>query len=350
MNNNKFIISALSLFASLLLLMGTLNFVVDPLFQYHKQWLGTQPVLTDERYQNAGVAKTFDFENAIIGNSLSENFRASWFDEALGGKTVKLTVAGAHSFDYTYFFELLKQREHQPENIIICIDAYIFLSDAHNLQNPLPFYLYDNNPFNDVSYLYNFSILKDFTFNTVKCNLKNTVPNIDEAFVWETEHNNYGKEFVLATYKRAEKAESERASQGLLELTRENLDNITPYMEQMPNTNFIFAFSPLSIVYWDDVNQTNSINAMQEVYNYAAERLLSHPNASVYFWEDEQMQSIICDLDNYVDNVHYSSEVSFEMVRRIGEGTGKLDGENYADRIAVFFDFLRSYPYETIFE
>ena len=349
MNNKKFIITALSIFVSLLLLMGTFNFVVDPLFQYHKPWFGTQPVLTDERYQNAGVAKNFDFENAIIGNSLSENFRASWFDEALGGKTVKLTAFATSTPDFKYLFEILKQREQQPQNIVICIDAYSLLSDADVLKHPLPFYLYDNNPFNDVSYLFNFSILRDFTLNTIKCNMSNTVPNIDDAFVWD-DGNSSGKDKVLANYVRSGSEENQADVQEMLDLAKANLDNLTPYIEQMPNTQFIFAFSPVSVAYWDHVNLTGNMRSMQKVYTYTAERLLKHPNSTVYFWDDEQMMNIMLDLDNYKDLTHYNSKINYEMAVRIGQGTGKLSNEDYAGRMEVFFDFLSSYPYDTIFE
>ena len=66
MNSKKIIIATFSLLLSALLIMGTINVVIDPLFQYHKPWFGLEPVVTNERYQNAGIAKNFDFEKRIV--------------------------------------------------------------------------------------------------------------------------------------------------------------------------------------------------------------------------------------------------------------------------------------------
>ena len=61
MNSKKMVIATFSLLLSALLIMGAINFAIDPLFQYHKPWFGLKANIIDSRYQNAGIAKNFEF-------------------------------------------------------------------------------------------------------------------------------------------------------------------------------------------------------------------------------------------------------------------------------------------------
>lgn len=73
-----------------------------------------KPAVTDERYQVARMAKKFEFENCILGNSLCEFFKAYSFDEYFNGKTIKLSISGSVAYDWTYVLDLLKGRKETP--------------------------------------------------------------------------------------------------------------------------------------------------------------------------------------------------------------------------------------------
>ena len=102
MSGKKFVRISLILTAAFLVLIAAVNIAVDPLFQYHKPWFGLEPVITNERYQNAGVIKHFDFDNAVLGTSLSENFIISEVNDTFGGNSVKLTMYGSSIYNMTY--------------------------------------------------------------------------------------------------------------------------------------------------------------------------------------------------------------------------------------------------------
>ena len=65
-----------------------LQIIVDPYFHYHKPI--TKYRLNDERYINDGIARHFDYDAIIIGNSLCQNFSTSQYDELFGTNSVKL--------------------------------------------------------------------------------------------------------------------------------------------------------------------------------------------------------------------------------------------------------------------
>ena len=348
MKSKSFIISVVSLALAALIGIGGINILIDPLFLYHKPLFGLEPVITNERYQNAGVAKNFDFDNVIIGNSMSQNFKPSFFEDCFYGTTVKLTAAGSHAIDWTYILEILENRDKQPQNIIINFDPFIFDSSSTETKHYLPDYLYDNNVLNDVNYLYNFSILKDYTFKTIKANLNKSVPEIDRLFVWDDDKTKADR-FVLSDFDRADKVSDSPDIEDALNLAIENVNLLIPYFESMKETDFTLFFSPFSIVYWDEQNQLNKIELWKTVYSEVCKILVNYDNIHLYLWTDDTMMDIITNLDNYRDSSHYVSEISQEIVSRIANQNGKLTPDNYLDEINKFFEFISNYDYEQIF-
>lgn len=347
MNGKKYAKFSITLTLVLLILVVTLQISIDPLYQYHKPWFGLKPVVTDERYHNAGIAKNFDYENVIIGNSLAENFYVSDVEKVFGGKTVKLTAAGSHTSDWKYTLDILKDRK--PNNILINLDPYIMNTDPENLKHELPKFLYDYNYLNDVNYLLNFSLLNKYTFDMIKKNRTNRVPDYNKVFCWDDDIKT-GKTEALKHYQRPQKG-IEIIDAGELKSTAvANMKNLTEYYQSMPGTQFVLYCSPFSILFWDKTNQNNSIDAWRETYINVIGDLTQYNNVSVYFWNDQEILDTICNLDYYTDEAHYSSEVCRMICDRISEKKGLMQQNNYRSSINHFFDFLDSYDYDKIFK
>ena len=346
MNGKKFAKFSISLTLALLILAGALQITIDPLFQYHQPWFGLKPVVTNERYQNAGIAKTFDYENVIIGNSLAENFYVSDVEKMFGGKTIKLTASGSHTKDWTYLLEILKNKH--PKNILINLDPYIMDANPDEIKYELPEYLYDMNYLNDVNYLFNFSILNNYTYNIIKCNRNNRIPDYDKVFSWEGDIQT-GRKEAIQHYQRPDKTSNYIDAEGLQQTSLSNLENLTKYYDLMPDTNFVFFCSPFSILYWDKANQGNMLGAWRMTYQSTAENLLKHKNVSVFFWSDEEICNTICNLDYYSDEAHYNSDICKMICNRISQNNGLLNQSNYKSSINRLFDFLDTYNYEAIF-
>ena len=346
MNGKKFAKFSISFTLVLLILVGVLQIAIDPLFQYHQPWFRLKPVVTDERYQNAGIAKSFDYDNVIIGNSLSENFYVSDVEKVFGGKTVKLTAAGSHTSDWKYTLDILKDRK--PNNILINLDPYIMNTDPENLKHELPKFLYDYNCLNDVNYLLNFSLLNKYTFDMIKKNRTNRVPDYNKVFCWDGDIKS-GKEEALKHYQRPQKG-AETIDAKELQITADaNMKNLKEYYQSMPDTQFVFFCSPFSILFWDKTNQNNGIEVWRETYLNVIGDLIQYNNVSVYFWNDQEILDTICNLDYYTDEAHYSSEVCRMICDRISEKTGLMQKSSFRSSINQFFDFLKSYDYDSIF-
>ena len=76
----RWCVSFLCMTMLLLLAGGSINGIVDPYFHYHKPLAGLEYAIYDERYQNDGIVKHFDYDAILTGTSMTENFKTSEFD------------------------------------------------------------------------------------------------------------------------------------------------------------------------------------------------------------------------------------------------------------------------------
>ena len=80
------------------------------------------------------------------------------------------------------------------------------------------------------------------------------------------------------------------------------------------------------------------------------ERLLRYKNVSLYLWEDNEMLEMMEDLNNYIDEAHYGPDMCDKLTKRIGENQGLINQNNYKESVNRFFDYLKAYDYDVIFE
>ena len=164
-----------------------LQIIVDPYFHYHKPI--TKYRLNDERYINDGIARHFDYDAIIIGNSLCQNFSTFQYDELFGTNSVKLPYSGA---GYKEIWESLgRALEYNDgvKEVLVCMDLQDLDREAEwERYEGNPTYLYDDNVFNDIKYIFN----KDAIYRGTLYNLIWTVTghentSMDEYSTWERE-------------------------------------------------------------------------------------------------------------------------------------------------------------------
>lgn len=348
MSGKIFVRLTLIFTAALLAVFAAVNVLVDPLFQYHKPWFGLEPVVTNERYQNAGVIKYFDFDNAILGTSLSENFTISEVNKTFGGDSVKLTMYGSSIYNMTYQMELMKKRQMLPKVIMCDMSPILFEAPNDKLKNPLPVFLYNNNPLDDVEYVWNFSVLNDFTYQAVMLNVNHSIPDYDTVFVSEESHSS-GKDKVLSRYSRPDISTEPVDTEAYLSLEKKNLALFTQYFDAMPECEFVFFMAPFSMLYWDEQTRLNRVPTLKAAYDEACKTLTSYDNVKLYMWTDDEMLGIMSDLDNYVDAHHYNGQVSSGILARIKAGQGLLTEKNYREELDNLFQYVEEFDYNQYF-
>ena len=90
----KFLILELSITALLMIAVAAVVAFVDPFFHYHAPLRDFSYIMDNERYQNDGITRNFEYDALITGTSVSENFRTTLADELFNVTSVKATYAG----------------------------------------------------------------------------------------------------------------------------------------------------------------------------------------------------------------------------------------------------------------
>ncbi|WP_026506856.1 hypothetical protein [Butyrivibrio sp. MC2013] len=342
-SSRKWVISLISILLAVLLLTGFISYAIDPFFHYHAPLPGLYYRLDNERYQNDGITRHFEYDSLITGTSMTQNFKASLAEELWGGDFIKVCYSGAMYREIGDNVELALGT-HDIKTVIRGIDGnYLRLpkdSDRQDL-GTYPDYLYDDNIFNDVNYLLNGTVIAGYALPMIIKSLmgaRGGVTGFDEYSNW-MEGAARGREAVLAGREHFDEPAE------LPHLTDEDIRNITETVEQnitaaagkYPDTRFIYFFPPYSCVWWGGEYEAGDLIKDIESYKLAAYLILQYDNIELYAFDDRT--DITGDLDNYRDSLHYLDHINDRLMGMMAEGEGRLTKEN----VDSYYDDLESY-------
>ena len=330
-------------------LILALFFVFDPYFHFHKPFSFISYRLYYERYINDGISRHFDYNAMITGTSMSQNFKTSEMDSIFGTKSVKEPFSGAGYQELSWNLERALKRNSDLKTVIWTVDYNGLIREKDWTQyEDYPTYLYDDNPWNDMQYVFNKSIL----YHGVLENIERTVlrqpsTTMDEYSSWDKET---GLQYIMQTYDRWE--EKAPMEEGLQPQEREMVianvqENIVDLVNQYPDTTFYLFYTPYSICFWDFQNQEGLMCRQFEAELIATELLLECPNVKLYNFFDQY--DVICNLDNYRDKEHYSAEINSMILKWIHSDEGRVTKENYIERLNEEKNFYLNYDYESIY-
>lgn len=324
----KWVISTIVTIFIMFFLAAMLVIWVDPFFQYHEP-LDNFPYLVDNQLsQNPGMAKHMEYDSVILGSSMTVNFNTRWFDELLGLKTLKLNYSGAYPKDQANIMDLVFDSGHDVKAVFLGIDVTTCTGGVDETKYPVPEYLYDDNYWNDVEYLFNKDVILNYILRPMADPDKTDLATVYESW-WTDEY--YNIQWVMHNYEPPEAVETEMPADAFLESTARNLEtNICPYIEQNPDTVFYVFFPPYSILYWNDVMQENHLEATMAQYAYIAETLFTYDNVRIFYFPNRE--EIVTDLNNYADYTHYHKDINYYMTECFADGTCEV--ENMAEMAA----------------
>lgn len=332
-----------------ILFVFALVYVFDPYFHFHKPFSFVSYRLYDERYTNDGISRHFDYNAMVTGTSMAQNFKTTEMDALFGTKAVKETFSGAGYQELSQNLQRALQRNPDLKTVIWTMDYNGFIREKDWTQyEGYPTYLYDDNPWNDVSYVFNKSILYHGVLpNVAKTLLRQKSTTMDEYSSWDKQT---GLAYIMESYDRWE----ERAEmiEGLTEEERQMVtanikENFVDMVSQYPDTTFYIFYSPYSICYWDFLNQEGMMQMQFEAEQIATELLLSCPNVKLFNFFDQY--DVITNMDYYRDKEHYSAEINTKILEWMASDTGRITTENYMERLGKEKDYYLNYDYESIF-
>ena len=334
MNERKWFLRTSLILIVCLIMFALVNIAMDPYFHFHAPIKGTSYRLYEERYINDGIARHFEYNAIITGTSMTQNFKASEFDELFGVSSIKLPFSGGGYNEISQSLQRAFKYNPNIQKVLWGLDGDLTIRKYdYRRYDEYPTYLYDNWILNDVNYVLNKSIFYHGTLNNILMTIKGEAPTtFDEYSAWEAET---GYDAVKAGHEdRGTIANDRGMSDEERKLVEDNIKiNICSVIEQNPDTTFYIFFTPYSILLWDYWDRAGRISAQIEAESLTAELLLKYPNVELYcFYENTDL---ICNFDNYSDELHYCSEINSLILQWIEEGAYRLTPENYkahADR------------------
>lgn len=321
------------------LTVGAMVYYYDPFFHYHAPVEGFAYVVDNQLTQNPGMAEHMEYDSVILGSSMTVNFETDWFKELMDLNTLKLSYSSAYPKDISNILEKVYEpyddgREKDIKKVFLGLDIITYSGDVNETKYPLPEYLYDKNPINDINYLLN----KDVFLNYVLRPMVDKEPtNLSHVYAsWWTEEF-YNEEMVLRGHEVPERRENEMEAHAFDEGIRKNLEiNIIPYIESHPETEFIIFFPPYSILFWNDVLIDNRLEATLNAYKTVANELQGFENVSLFFFPSEK--EIVTDLNNYADYSHYKPDINRFMTECFVNGKDLIVSNDENSSIESYID------------
>lgn len=337
-----------------LLLVSALVIWVDPYMHYHKPLTDTfYYTLSNQRSQNDGITKHFDYDALITGTSMTENFKTSEFDSVFDVQSIKVPYSGGTFKEINDDLVIALETHPEVSIIVRSLDRYKILEDKDAMRNDLgkyPTYLYDRNPLNDVEYVLNKDniALVAWMLWSALCGEETGITSFDSYSNWMFYYT-FGTDTVLSSDFTGEAAETESIlTEEEKQTIRENVEqNVTVLAEDYPNTQFYYFLPPYSAVYWGEHSEQGTLKRQLELEQYAASLIVGCENIHLFAWE---RFDLFDDLNNYKDSSHYGEWINSWMLTQMKNGTGRLTADNYEAYFQSMYDHYSTFDYSTLFD
>ena len=307
----------------LLFFCGLLVYLIDPFFHYHKPWFHLKEVLNEKEYQCPGSLAHFDYDAVLAGSSVVENNDNSWFNQDFHCTIIKAVRSyGATAdlcdlLDRAFTHQKVKQVFYNLDPSALHADPVLTFASSG-----APMYLYDNNPFNDVQYLWN----KDVILKRIPYMIANSylVPYDENLSYNWMEGKTFGEAAVLSRYYRipdagvkfdTEKKPLQKPKNCYRDELRGNIALLEQELSAHPDTAFRIFIPPYSMLWWDNMNRSGELDSPFYEEREAVHALLSHPNVRLYLLQN--IPEIITNLDYYMDTIHFSMEINHRIEQEL---------------------------------
>lgn len=345
--SKKWCIGSIASIIVILAVIAITVFIIDPFFNFRQPSDNMSYLLKDRAYQNPGIVRNFEYDTLITGSSMTMNFKPSYFEEVLGVNAVKVPHNGAGTVNMKEFIELALQNNPKLETVYVGLDIFTLRKDNRNeTAMELPMYLYDNNRSNDVSYILN----KDALYYVAQ-SLRMTAGEIqtttlDDYLSWHTPSSVYSQYRVAAPLFSALDSRGSNVTLtssvnqvSALPVEDLSVNILLPLLNEYPDVDFVFFFTPCSIMYWYGANMDNDLMALKT----AVETLIAFDNASVFFFLNNA--DIVTNLYNYSDAWHYRPDINEFMVECFADGQHRLTSDNYIAELEKLCDMVSNFDF-----
>ena len=361
MTGKKWFSIFIACFLAVLVLTGSVVAFVDPFFHYRGPRDFLYYRLYDQRSQNDGITRNFDYDAMITGTSMAENFKTSQFDELFGTDSVKIVYSGATYKEINDNLKRSFESGHALKYVFRPIDYSLLIRDKDEMRLDMgeyPEWLTNRIIFDDVKYLLNRDVIINYVLPTILGYFKGTEPGVTsfDEYSYTGDDNVFSRENVLNGVESFDDPikVNQTTNDDILMVVGNVEQNIVSLAKEHPETTFIYFFPPYSMAYWGVVRNEGDLEKNLELIRLSASLMAECDNIHVYCfaWQLDVTQN----LDNYRDIAHYSPEINelieSEIAALENGGEDDLGLRVTSDNIDSYFDelldFLENYDYNSL--
>ena len=298
-------------------LLSAIVVAIDP-FQVYRLASRYMPPIdnTTQVYANAGIVRHYDYDSAIVGTSVTENFRPTQMDELLGGRFIKLCTSAGTAYNHALLLDLAFET-HDIRRIVYGLDVYSFISDLDETGSEVPLYLYDHNPFNGAQYWLNRSVLGSFLPRCLRAWGQTQDDSIrDSMYCWAGK-DDYG--LIALCNALFEPIAPMKHASAYTDKALANLNtHVIPFITAHPETQFDFFFPPYSAAEWSSMFSKGTLEAMLALRGLCYDMLSRFDNVTIH--DFAAREGWVLNLDNYKDTLHYGQWINDAITQSIAAG------------------------------
>lgn len=336
-----------------LVIIASWTIIIDPFFHYHKPNINKYfYILSNQRSQNYGIVKHFDYQGIITGTSMTENFKTSEAEQLWGGTFIKIPFWGASFKEINDSLAVALKYNSEISVIIRSLDMTNFIQDKDAMRLELgsyPTYLYDESLFNDVYYIFNRDVLFSRIYPMIrdkhKSDFHGGITSFDQYSNWMKRNYKFGKKSlypkgIFPAKKGAPVYLSEQDRSTVLDNVRQN---VTALAQMYPDVIFYCFFPPYSAKYWQDLVENGKIYRQIQAEKITIEEVLKYKNIKLFSFNN--LTNITTNLNNYRHETHYGEWINSLILKCMYSGKCLLTEDNYEEYLAEELRFYTTFDY-----
>ena len=328
---------------------------IDPFFHYHKPDTDKYFYsLNNQRSQNDGIVKHFDYTGLITGTSMAENFSNSEAENLWGCSFVKVPYSGGTYKEINGMIETALQYNPDLKYVIRGLDMDMFFVDKDRMRTDLgeyPTYLYDDDLLNDVHYLFNRDVFFSRVYPMMKARTETGftpgITSFDQYSNWMN-GKKFGKNVLFpngVTFKKAANQDHITGKQTIT-VQKNVVQNVAVLASYYPDVTFYYFFPPYSAQWWKSLVENGTIYRQIEAERRMIETILERRNIKLFSFNNRF--DITTDLNNYKDSIHYGEWINSLMLQCMHDEQYMLTKDNYEAYLEEELQFYTSYDYSLI--
>lgn len=133
---------------------------------------------------------------------------------------------------------------------------------------------------------------------------------------WETK--TFSEEAARSHFEIPEETAEEAPGDADKDRLTANIALIKAQVTAHPDTQYYFFFPPYSVLWWDYTYRTGDLAKTLYEEKACMEELLAFDNVKLFSFQADP--DIVCNLDNYMDGLHFRPEINHQMCDAMAEG------------------------------